>query len=704
MFAHTQLTQCFLNTEDSPIEAVYTFPTPHGAVFLGLEVTIGEKTLKGVVMPDARADRGYEEAIQDGDAAVLLREVEPGLYSVSVGNILPGEAIALTYTYAKQLRWQGNTLRLTIPTTIAPRYGNPAVIKLAPQESIEHRFGTGYALTLNINVTGLLSLCAIASPSHQIQTQAKETGVDVRLSDETTSMDRDMVLTLTSEAAVATPGIIVPNRNANGVTASDGCSWAASVGFYLPIPENSERQSGLFNLVIDCSGSMAGDAIYQAKMAARQIVESLEDSDRFNLTAFGSHAQTLFAEPMPVNTDTVEQAQDFIASLDANLGGTAIAKAIMQACPKRARKAQNSNILLIIDGQVYGGDDIVKYNRQRGHRIFTLGVGSAVSGAFLCSLAAETGGACELVAPNEHMAQHIVRHFGRMRQPRVVKREINWGSTPLLSVPNDLAAVFAGDTLHVGARFALTPKGPVTLVVTYEDGTIETLSAPLEVAPDDSLALMALPRVLANQRLPALTNARRLEMALEYQLLTDGTKCLMTYQRAADEKAEDLPELRTVPNEHPAGWGGAGSMMPGRRAASQRPPLTSASRRIARPRPSTSGLESDHRDYCDTPSFLRRQVEPDIDHADKQVAFSVSKVKDRLSSLFSRHDQETDSRSLKILNISRELREKLAKQNIRMIHDLLTSPRSEWSSALGLTDGEVAALLKALRAAGYTLQ
>ena len=173
LFMHTGMAQRFVNTADRSIEVVYTFPTPMHAVFLGLQVTIGDKVLEGVVLPDDKADRGYEEAIQDGDAAILVRRVEPGLYSVSVGNMLPGEAITLRYTYAEQLRWQGNAMRITLPTTIAPLYGDGSAIALEPQETIEHGLDSDYALALQIHVTGELAQCAVASPSHAIRCRAR---------------------------------------------------------------------------------------------------------------------------------------------------------------------------------------------------------------------------------------------------------------------------------------------------------------------------------------------------------------------------------------------------------------------------------------------------------------------------------------------------------------------------------------------------
>ena len=60
------------------------------------------------------------------------------------------------------------------------------------------------------------------------------------------------------------------------------------------------------------------------------------------------------------------------------------------------------------DGEVSDWETVVDEAKKSGHRIFTVGVGSAVSEAFVRELAAGTGGVCELVSPREGMAYVVV--------------------------------------------------------------------------------------------------------------------------------------------------------------------------------------------------------------------------------------------------------------------------------------------------------
>jgi Ca-activated chloride channel family protein len=52
--------------------------------------------LEGVVVEKKAAEERYEDAITAGDAAVMLEQLEPGLYTMNVGNLLPNEDASVT--------------------------------------------------------------------------------------------------------------------------------------------------------------------------------------------------------------------------------------------------------------------------------------------------------------------------------------------------------------------------------------------------------------------------------------------------------------------------------------------------------------------------------------------------------------------------------------------------------------------------------
>ena len=118
------LEQRFRNPEERNVEVVYTFPLPWGAVLLGIEVLLNGQKLSGKVTARQAARETYETALSEGNTSILLAKNRDGSYTLELGNLLAQEACVIVLKYAQQLQPEQGHLRLTLPTTIAPRYGN----------------------------------------------------------------------------------------------------------------------------------------------------------------------------------------------------------------------------------------------------------------------------------------------------------------------------------------------------------------------------------------------------------------------------------------------------------------------------------------------------------------------------------------------------------------------------------------------------
>ena len=106
LLAEVRLTQAYRNAEDLAVEAVFTFPVPLAATLLEREVELGERRLRGSVVAHPEAVEAYENAVADGDAAVLVEEAGPGLCTANCGNLAPGETARLHLRWAEVLAWQ----------------------------------------------------------------------------------------------------------------------------------------------------------------------------------------------------------------------------------------------------------------------------------------------------------------------------------------------------------------------------------------------------------------------------------------------------------------------------------------------------------------------------------------------------------------------------------------------------------------------
>ena len=131
----TSVIQQYRNTEKETIEAVYTFPLPAGAQLLSLAVTLNGERHTGKVVEAKLAEASYEEAVTDGDSAMMLQQVDDSLYTLNLGNLQAGDTASIEIHYAQLLNWQQQQLRVMIPTTVGERYGNASAMGMAPHQA-----------------------------------------------------------------------------------------------------------------------------------------------------------------------------------------------------------------------------------------------------------------------------------------------------------------------------------------------------------------------------------------------------------------------------------------------------------------------------------------------------------------------------------------------------------------------------------------
>jgi Ca-activated chloride channel family protein len=531
--------QRYRNATDSNIEAVYTFPLPHDAVLLDVEVAIAGRRLKGVVVEKRAAEASYEQAIDGGNTAVMLERAGDGLLTANFGNLMPGEEASIRYRFAQPLRVEHGTVRITVPTVIAPRYGDPATAGMQAHQAPVHDLGVSYPFALTIELAGAIARGTIGSPTHPIRSQHRGSDVVVTL-DADATLDRDFVLTAEDVG-----------DQSLAVVESDEDGYVALASFVLDRMDNVAPEPLRLKILLDCSGSMAGDSIDAARRALQRILASLTRRDRFSLSRFGSHVQHITDGLVAVGRIHARR----IAQIQADLGGTEMARALEAVYAIDAER-QSADVLLVTDGEIWAVDALIAKARGAGQRVFVVGVGNAVAESVLRRLASATGGACEFIAPSENPENAIVRMVERLRAPRIDRVEAAWPASPSWS-GTPPRGMFLGETVHVFAGFATPPEGEATLRLLSAAGNEVGRAS---IALDAPLPAGSLARVAAAARLQTLDEAEaRLALALRYGLLTDTTNVLVVHERAEAERANPLPTLSQVPQMLAAGWAGVGS-------------------------------------------------------------------------------------------------------------------------------------------------
>jgi Ca-activated chloride channel family protein len=520
----------FHNARDVAIEAQFIFPVPADAAFIGLEAEIAGERLQAVVVAAAAATRRYDDALGSGDSALLLREIRPGLLGASLGNIAPGERAEFTLRYVRPLALMDRRLRFSLPFALRPRYGEWR------GEEVDHPVhdaGARYALSAEIRIEGFLAGARVHCSSHGVAFKNPE-GLRLHLPEG--SLDGDLVLGFTL------PGPPAPVAE----TFADEDGTGARLTFLLPEAPGATPPPVQVALVLDCSGSMQGEAIRGCRAALLAVVDRLTDSDRLHAIRFGSTVEPMLRRPLRMTTALREALQDLAGLVQADLGGTEMGRAIEAALVDLARVREDGvpqAIILVTDGAVYE-EDIARSRevaQKAGVRIFTVAVGTSVGVDVLEPLALATGGRLEQTTPGESIAEAVTRQLRRVRQFRPVPVALEWDEPPetLVTPPE----TYAGDAVTVAARFAGRPSR----VTVSSPALAEPLSLRLASIEADPAHRAWLGLALYRAAPAALREA----LALRYGLLTPETSAVVVKLRAEGDKLDPLPQVEQVPQMLP---------------------------------------------------------------------------------------------------------------------------------------------------------
>lgn len=427
MVSRVTLSQTFSN-DNARIahEALYRFPLYENSAVCEFHMEHSGRKLLGIVKAEEEATKTYETAKAQGKTAALVLQKEPDVFQTKVGNIPPKTAITVTLTYITPLKQdtESGAIRFTIPTVISPRYG------------IHSNFGssnvktTGMGFELSLDTTMPSDVTSVSSPSHPIaMTLSSSTSAQVTLSNTSPVLDKDIVILVTAKD-VDEPRCVIETHPAT----STKCAMLNLVPkFNLP------RASTEVIFIIDRSGSMQ-DKVDTLKRALQIFLKSLPASPDiyFNICSFGSRFDFLFKDGKSKKYDskTLQTAEDYVSKVDANYGGTEILNPLVECMEKRRTDCQTT-IILLTDGQVYNTDAIISSiaqekvkNLDKCLRIFSLGIGDAVSHHLIEGIARAGGGYSQLVMNQERLDRKVVRMLSAGLQAPLKDLHLDWPEKP----------------------------------------------------------------------------------------------------------------------------------------------------------------------------------------------------------------------------------------------------------------------------------
>jgi Ca-activated chloride channel family protein len=309
---------------------------------------------------------------------------------------------------------------------------------------------------ISVRVGSKSAISAVYSPSHQIAVErpASEQAI-VRVAGENKLEPGPFRLSYLTEG--------------NGLTASLLAYPDARVGggYFLllaGVPADAQKTGSIrreVTLVIDRSGSMGGEKIEQARSAALQVVEGLEEGEAFNIIDYSDTVARFAERPVIKNKDQLLKARTYIRNLKAT-GGTNIRDALVEALNQPPTPQMLPLTIFLTDGVPTSGEtresairsSVVAANKHK-RRIFSFGVGFDVNAPLLTSVANATRAIATFVFPKEDVETKVSQVFRRLSGPVLADPQLATldpsGAVTTRAVrellPSELNDVFEGDQI-----------------------------------------------------------------------------------------------------------------------------------------------------------------------------------------------------------------------------------------------------------------
>lgn len=570
------VTQNFENPFKEKIEAVYVFPLPQNAAVDDMTMHVGERVVRGKILPREQAQAVYEAAKTGGQVASLLDQERPNIFTQSVANILPGEKIKITISYVETLRYDNGAYEFVFPMVVAPRYipGAPTGQKahgFAPDTSqvpdgskITPRpalpgMRAGHDVSLDISLDAGLAIDNVASKTHSVSIDRPSVGrAHIKLNDQTTIPNKDFILRF-DVAGTAIQDALLTHRLTKG-------------GFFTMILQPPERVTvedvtpKELVFVLDTSGSMSGFPIEKAKETMKMALDNLYPADTFNLITFAGDTHILFKEPVPATAENLKRAQEFLSSR-AGSGGTEMMTAIKAALEPSDKQDHVRIVCFMTDAEV--GNDMAIIDEVKKHpnaRVFAFGIGSSVNRFLLDKITEYGRGEVEYVGLNDDGSGAAKRFYERVRNPLLTDISIEWNGLPIADVyPQRVPDLFSAKPVILTGRYLNGASGTIRLKGKMS-GNDFVREIPVQF-PDNEARHDVLAALWARQRIddlmgqdyagaqysnmkPALKETIT-QLGLEYRLMTQFTSFVAVEEMVVTDGGQ--PRRIDVPVEVPEG-------------------------------------------------------------------------------------------------------------------------------------------------------
>ncbi|MBI2703602.1 MAG: DUF4349 domain-containing protein [Mycobacterium sp.] len=574
--SQVELTQDFVNTFDVPLEASYVFPLPEGAAATGMRVTTNGRVVRAVLAEREVARRDYDRAVTSGRRASIAEEERPDVFTMRVGNILPGERVSVAITLVSPLACADGEATFRFPLVVAPRHISgepldgaavgdgyaddtdavPDASRITPPVLLP---GYPHPIALTIDV-GIDPDGLTLSELHSSLPTEPADGGRIRVLPGQRA-DRDLVLRLRYGADDVTDSLLL-------VPDADGDEGTYQLTVLPPKSSASPSPRDLV-LLLDHSASMGGWKMSAARRAAARIIDTLSSADRFAVLTFSDRIERPAGLPNGLIEATDRnrfRAVEHLAGVESHGASELFAPLRAGLTLLRQSHGRDAVVVLVTDGQVGNEDQLLRGLAAdlRRVRVLAVGIDQAVNAGLLSRLASAGGGHCELVESEDRLDEAMEAIHRRVGTPFAHSLSVHGAGLTIIddtTTPARIPDAAPGVPLVVSGRYRGSADGSITLRGRDPGGadwSVEVAGRCRQVPAVTAAWARAHLRDLEDRYASASGNGSPdLAQRIVDTSLRFGVLCRFTAFVCADGPVVavgELPHRVMQPVEAPAGW------------------------------------------------------------------------------------------------------------------------------------------------------
>lgn len=427
------------------LESELLLPVPDSALVRSFAYNGGKDELTARLLPHDEADRTYHGLVAAIRDPGLLEFAGYNLIRSSVFPVEPHSKQKVRISYEHLLPADGSRIDYVLPRS-------QALESTVPWE-------------IHLRIKEIKPLATIYSPTHELVVRQPRPGTaEVQVATGETMPSGPLLMSILLENKGMTASLMsYPDPKVGG-------------GYFLLLA-GLDAESDLLResrsvhrevlLVLDKSGSMAGDKLTQVKQATLETIERLEDGESFNLIVFNEAVEFFAAQPVVKSAESLRRAKTWINALQSR-GGTNIHDALIEALRRRPTSGALPIVLFLTDGLPTIGtisEKAIREVAEKGNsykkRVFTFGVGMDVNTPLLSRIAEVTRAKSTFVLSDKDVQAKIGQVFRSLSGPVLTD-----GSVEILDasgapvpgrvqemLPAHLPDLYSGEQLIVLGRY-----------------------------------------------------------------------------------------------------------------------------------------------------------------------------------------------------------------------------------------------------------